>query len=82
MKFYLYKKGSVKCLSHTEGGTHIFEVVLTQELDVVAILKGGRTKFPPFKGEGYNKFYLVLRVGGRKQFWTHDFPKSRCGCLV
>ena len=45
MKFYPYKKGVRQSLSHAEGGgdTTSFEVVLTQELDVLAIqMEGGR----------------------------------------
>ena len=36
------------------GGTHIFEVVLTQELEVLAILKV----------DGCKKFSLFLKGGG------------------
>ena len=32
-----------------KGGTTGFGVVLTLELEVLAILKGERTMFPPFK---------------------------------
>ena len=54
IKFYPYKKGGEKHLSHAymlkwEGGERSFWVVLTQELEVLAILKGGRQKFSPFK---------------------------------
>ena len=35
-----------------------------QKLEVLAIMKGGRKKFPPFKrGGGREKFYPVLRGG-------------------
>ena len=46
------------------GGTKSFEVVLTRELEVLAIVMVG----------GHNKFYPVLRGGGRKKFRTCDFP--------
>ena len=51
------------------GGTESFAVVLARELVVLAILKGGHNKFPPFKrvkgvggggGEREN-FHPVLR---------------------
>ena len=46
VKFYPYKKGGRQNLSHAEGvGTKSFEVVLTRELEVLAILMGGRSKF-------------------------------------
>ena len=35
---------------------------------------GGRAKFPLFKRGWREKFYPVLRGGGRKKFWTRDFP--------
>ena len=42
MKFYPYKKGGVKSLSHAEGGAQqVLRVVLTQELEVLAIVMGG-----------------------------------------
>ena len=46
--------GGRQSLGHAEGGggTKGFEVVLTQELEVLAILVGGgggRKMFPPFK---------------------------------
>ena len=44
MKFYLYEKGkgAEKVLAMLKGeGTQSFEVVLTQELEVLAILMGG-----------------------------------------
>ena len=72
MKFYPYKKK--KSVSHAGGGggTESFGVVLTRELEVLAILKGAH----PLKGKG-EKLYPVLRGeggGGRKKFRTHDFP--------
>ena len=40
-------------LARLKGGGHTeFWVVLTQELEVLAILKEGRKRFPPFKGGG------------------------------
>ena len=59
-----------------KGGTTSFEVVLTRELEVLAILKGGAKSFHPLKGGGggRKKFYSVLRGGGRKKFHTRDFP--------
>ena len=44
MRFYPYKKdGGGKGFSRAEGGHNKFrEVVLTQELEVLAILMGGR----------------------------------------
>ena len=43
MKVYPYKKGGAKSCSHAEGGggTKSFEVVSTQEFEVLAILKEG-----------------------------------------
>ena len=47
-------------LARLKGGGHTeFWVVLTQELEVLAILKEGRKRFPPFKGRG--EFYHFLR---------------------
>ena len=45
------ERRETKCLRHAEGGGDLksFEVVLTRELEVSAILIGGHTKFPPFK---------------------------------
>ena len=57
------------------GGTTCFEVVLTRELEVLAILMEGRKKFPPFKrGGGRENCYPVSRGGGREKFWTINFP--------
>ena len=56
------------------GGTKGFEVVLTREFEVLAILMGGgHLKFPPFK-RGTRNVLPCLEGGGRKQFWPHDFP--------
>ena len=53
-----------------------FGVVLTQELEVLAILMGGRKRFPPFKrGGGGTKSFTLSQGGvGRKKFWSRDFP--------
>ena len=61
VKFYPPRKGGRggKSFSHPEGGgggTKGFEVVLTRELDVLAIVMGGRKKFPPFKTGGTTSF--------------------------
>ena len=61
MKFYTYKKrGGGKRFSHAEGGAQKgFEVVLTRELEVLAIVMGGgRKRFPPFKKGGATSFTL------------------------
>ena len=51
--------------SHAEGEvTNSFGLVLTWELDVLAILKGDAKSYYPLKGGGHDKFYPVLRVGG------------------
>ena len=43
-------------------GTKCFKVVLTQELVVLAILKGGVQKVNHLKGDGgHDKFYPFLR---------------------
>ena len=44
MKFYPYKKGDGKSFSHAEGGggTKSFEVFLSWELEVLAIVMWGR----------------------------------------
>ena len=52
-------------LKRAVGGTTSFEVVITQEIEVSAILNGGaQKKLPLFQGGG----------GGRKKFLTCDFP--------
>ena len=75
MKFYPYEKGGGGSFSHAEGGgIKSFEVVLTRELEVLAIVLGGAKMFPPFKrGGGRKHFYPVLK-GGRKKFQTQHFP--------
>ena len=70
MRFYPYAKwrGGGGSFSHAEGGgdTTSFGVVFVRYLEVLAILKGGRKKFPPLKrrGRGREKLYPVLRGGG------------------
>ena len=73
MKFYPYKRGGGGSLSHAEGGgTTSFEVVLTQELEVLAIVIGGTQSF---QGGGALKVLPCLEGGGaRKMFWTRNFP--------
>ena len=83
MKFYPYEKGGGRkkfkpSCKGGGGGTTSFEVVLTRELGVLAILCICQ-KFPPFeRGGGRERFYPVLRGGGggggRKTFQTCDFP--------
>ena len=80
VKFYPCKEGGGglwKSLSHAERGrgTTSFEVVLTRELEVLAIVMGGgvRKKCPPFKRGGGHKVLPCLR-GGRTKFRTCDFP--------
>ena len=76
MKFYPYKKGGGKS-RHAEGGggsTTSFEVV---EIEVLAIVMGGRNKFPPFKEGGAQTVLPCLDWGGgggRKNFQTCNFP--------
>ena len=61
--------------SHAEaGGTQGFEVVLTWELEVLAILMGGTTSFHPLKGGGRKRFYPVLRGGAQTSFGPTVFP--------
>ena len=52
------------------GGPNSFGVVLTWDLEVLAILEGGAKCFCPLKrGGGQKKFNLVLRGGGgRKRY--------------
>ena len=74
MKFYPYINGGGggKGFSHAEGGgggTKCFGVVLTQELEVLAILNGGVKCSHPLKKKlgGRKRFYPVLRwEGGQK----------------
>ena len=57
--------GGVKFYPCEKGGTKSYEVVLTQELEVLAKVMGGAKSFHPLKGGGGCKqFYLVLRRGG------------------
>ena len=78
-EFNPYKKrgGGGKCFGHAEGGrgTTSFEVVLIQELSVLAIVIGGAQKsFHPLKGGPQNVLPCLEGGGGRKMFLTHDFP--------
>ena len=57
--------GTEKVLDMLKGGTTPFDVILTWELEVLAILMGvGAKSFHPLKG-GRKRFYPVLRGGGR-----------------
>ena len=53
--------------SRVEGcvGTTSFEIVLTWELEVLAIVMGGAKSFQPLKGV-HNKFNPVLKGGAQK----------------
>ena len=58
MKFYPYKKsGLFVSNAEGEGGTS-FQVVLTQKLEVLAIVMGGCKKCHPLKGGGAKRFAL------------------------
>ena len=57
MKFYPYEKEVGIYFSHAKGDTTSFGVVLTQELEVLAILKG-RKNCPPCTREGIQSFTL------------------------
>ena len=48
----LQKGGAEKVLAMLKGGTTSFEVVLTWELEVLAIVMGGTKSFHPLKGGG------------------------------
>ena len=81
MKFYPYERGGGgrKSFSHAEGGggTQSFEVVLTRELEVLAILigggGGGARKVSTFLQGGRKKFYPVSR-GDAQSFGPVIFP--------
>ena len=70
--------GAEQVLAVLKGGgpTQSFEVVLMQELGVLAILMGGTQSFHPLKGGGRKDLPCipVLRGGGRTKFLTRDFP--------
>ena len=71
----LQKGGLEKVYAMLKGCAKSFEVVLMQELEVIAILKEGTENVNPLKGGGRKRFYPVLRTGrGRKKFRTCDFP--------
>ena len=56
-------------------GRQHFEVVLTQDLEVLAIVKGVAKRFPPFKrGGGAQKVFPCLKGGEAQTVWTRDFP--------
>ena len=63
------QKGCGESFSRAEWGraTKCFEVVLTQEPEVLVILKGVANSFHPLKRGGV-KSYPVLR-GAQKSFW-------------
>ena len=62
MKFCPYKKGwgaeNVLSMLKGGGGTKRFGVVFMQQLEVLAILEGGRTKFPLSKTGAAKMFTL------------------------
>ena len=62
MEFYPYKKGAgaenVLAMSKGGGGTDSFWVVFTRYLEVSAILKGWRKKFPLYQRGGTKSFTL------------------------
>ena len=53
------KGGAKKVLAMLKGGTTSFEVVLTQDLEVLAILNGGAKSVHSIK-RGRKKFYPVF----------------------
>ena len=56
-----------------KGDTKVFWVVLTGEVEVLAILKGeGHKKFPPLKGESVISF-TVLGGGGHTNLDSRFF---------
>ena len=72
MKLYPYNKwGHQTNFGHAEGGggAQSFEVVLTWDTVVLAILKGG-TKSIPIKGT----IFVTPSRGVRKKIYTHHFP--------
>ena len=50
--------GAEKVLAMLKWGHKRFYIVITQELEVLAIRKGGRKMFPPFKRRHVNLFSL------------------------
>ena len=78
VKFTLTKKmwggGAEKVLAMLKGGTTSFEVVLTHELEVLAILKGVQKASSLYKeGRGGKIDLPVLRGGGCNTFQTPNF---------
>ena len=69
MKFYPYrtKRGRGDALAKPKGrGGWSFEVVLIQEIEVLAIQKGERKRFPPFERGRGTKSVTVLRGEAHK----------------
>ena len=57
------------------GPTKSFEVVLTWELEVLAIVMGGGAKsFHPLKGGGGAHIFTLSWGGAQKGFAPRDFP--------
>ena len=72
VKFYPYEKGGSEkvftMLNEGGGGsTTSFEEVLTRELEVLAIVMGGRKKCPPFKMGGGGQNVLPCLEGGARK---------------
>ena len=82
VKFYPYKRwGGNKGYTHAEfegwGHKQFFWAALTWELQVLAILKGGKNIVHPLKGGGggrvgVNIVHCFPRWG--KMLWAHNFP--------
>ena len=79
VKFYPYKKeGQKKVLTMLKGGgggglgTKSFGVVLTQVLEVLAMLYGGAKRFYPLTGRAQNVSPCL--EAWRKKLWTCNFP--------
>ena len=62
-----------KGLSMLKGVTNSFQVVLTQELEVLTLLMGVSKGFHPLKKGGSQQVLRCLEGGGRKQFVTRRF---------
>ena len=65
-----------------EGGTTSFEVVLTWELEVLAILMGGPTNFHPLKGGGVAKCAFVILVHEIDPVLFSEAVSMRCNILL
>ena len=72
-KYYPHKKkgGRKKYKPCYRRDSKSFKVVLTWELEVLAILKGGRKTFPSIKRGVQN--LLPCLEGGHKMFQTRNF---------